>query len=90
MPIKACADRLRGEIEAYGNPPVIPDDEEPPAPEPDDAAAAASAEPTKFKAKKGKATAKKGRGVTQWDILKNSGISEADIHMFQYDSSPSS
>lgn len=81
MPIKACADRLRGEIEVFGNPPVFPEDEEPPSPEPADAAAAA--DPTKFKATKGKAAAKKGKGVTQWDILKNSGIPEADIHMFQ-------
>jgi leucyl-tRNA synthetase len=28
MPIKACADKLRGEIEQYGNPPVFPKEEE--------------------------------------------------------------
>lgn len=33
--------------------------------------------------KKGKAAAKKGKGATQWDILKNSGIPEDEIPNFQ-------
>lgn len=77
MPIKACADRLRGEIEAYGCPPVFPQDEDPPVPEAD--APAAGVKVTK----KGKAAAKKGKGATQWDILKNSGIPEDEIPNFQ-------
>lgn len=28
MPIKACADKLKREIETYGNPPVFPFDQE--------------------------------------------------------------
>ena len=82
MPIKACADRLRNEIEKYGAPPVIPDEPEPEAPPPA-TAGAAPPDPTKFKATKGKAAAKKGKGVTQWDILASSGIPEDEIHMFQ-------
>ena len=80
MPIKACADRLKNEIKKYGCPPVISAE---PEPEVDAGAAAAPDDPAKFKATKGKAAAKKGAGVTQWDILKNSGIPEDDIHMFQ-------
>lgn len=84
MPIKACADRLRGEIEAYGNPPQFPDeDAKEPEPEPAAAGAAPPTDPTKFKATKGKVASKKGKGATQWDILKNSGIPEEEIHQFQ-------
>ena len=45
------------------------------APEPTD--------PTKFSGKKSKAVAKKGAGNTQWDILKLSGIPEAEIPSFR-------
>ena len=84
MPIKACADRLRGEIEEYGNPPQFPDeDTKEPDPEPAAAGAAPPTDPTKFKATKGKVTSKKGKGATQWDILRNSGIPENEIHQFQ-------
>jgi leucyl-tRNA synthetase len=82
MPIKACADRLRGEIEQFGNPPKFPQAVEE-AQEPL-AAPSSSSDPTVFKATKGKAAAKKGKGATQWDILKSSGIPESEIHLFQY------
>lgn len=43
MPIKACADKLKREIEMFGNPPVFPSGEDEPEPvqdaEPDDPAA---------------------------------------------------
>ena len=84
MPIKACADKLRGEIENYGNPPVFPS--EGATPEPTAPAADTSSDPvdpTKFVAKKSKAQAKKGPGSTQWDILKKSGILEDEIAAFQ-------
>lgn len=45
-------------------------------------APAEARDPTKFVAKKSKAAAKKGAGATQWDILKMSGIPEADIPAF--------
>lgn len=77
MPIKACADRLKGEIKEYGLPPVFPDEE--PAEQDQAEAAASDVKVTK----KGKAAAKKGKGATQWDILKNSGIPEDEIHNFQ-------
>lgn len=36
MPIKACADKLKREMETFGNPPVFPQDEEPQVVEVDD------------------------------------------------------
>lgn len=78
MPIKACADRLRGEIEACGCPPVFPEEDDPPVPE-----HAGAAAPDVKVTKKSKVAAKKGKGATQWDILKNSGIPEDEIPNFQ-------
>ena len=40
-------------------------------------------DPTKFSGKKSKAVAKKGTGSTQWDILKQSGIPEAELPSFR-------
>ena len=77
MPIKACADRLRKETELYGGPPVIPEEPEPVEPEAPTGGDAAK------KKTKGKVAAKKGKGTTQWDILKNSGIPEDEIPKFQ-------
>ena len=41
------------------------------------------ADPTKFSGKKSKATAKKGAGATQWQILTQSGIPEGEIPEFR-------
>ena len=69
MPIKACADKIAKEIAAYGNPPVFPDasvmEAEAEAKAKAEAANAGPADPTKFVAKKSKATAKKGTQATQ-------------------------
>lgn len=84
MPIKACADKLRGEIDNYGNPPVFPSEGVTPAPTaPAEDTSSDPVDPTKFVAKKSKAQAKKGPGSTQWDILKKSGIPEDEIAAFQ-------
>ena len=45
--------------------------------------AAGPKDPTKFSGKKSKATAKKGQGSTQWDILRSSGIPEAELPEFR-------
>lgn len=45
---------------------------------------AGKADPTKFSGKKSKAAAKKGPGATQWQILRQSGIPEADIPAFRW------
>ena len=82
MPIKACADKIKREIDTYGNPPVFPvEQEEAPAPAKKDEPAA-KADPTKFKATKGKAAAKKGKGATQWDIMRMSEIPAEEISAF--------
>jgi leucyl-tRNA synthetase len=81
MPIKACADKLAREIETYGCPPVFPE-EDVEMKEDDGGNEAEKVDPTKFVAKKSKALAKKGKGASQWEILKMSGIAEEEIPKF--------
>lgn len=87
MPIKACADKLAGEIDAYGCPPVFPDEAEDAEAAAAEAAAAAAAaterDPSKFVGKKSKAAAKKGAGASQWEIMELSGIDAAEIPAFR-------
>jgi leucyl-tRNA synthetase len=89
MPIMACANKLKSEIERYGNPPVFPDEDE--ASETDisvaaDAASAnadpASADAKKGKATKGKVASKASRFKFQWEILRESGVPEDTIARF--------
>ena len=82
MPIKACADKLKREIDTYGCPPVFPVEDVAAEEAPAEGADAGPVDPTKFVAKKSKATAKKGTAATQWEILKMSGIPESDIPQF--------
>ena len=85
MPIKACADKLARELATYGCPPQFPTDdaeEEEISNGLSTTTAATEVDPTKFKATKSKAVAKKGLGATQWDILKSSGIAEEEIPAF--------
>ncbi|KAF2075235.1 hypothetical protein CYY_003453 [Polysphondylium violaceum] len=80
MPIKVCADKLKKEMELYGNPPVFPDpstvEENKPA------AAAVKEDPLQFKAKKTKALAKGGGMSYQWKIMQSLGISDEEIPKF--------
>ncbi|KAI6243080.1 Leucyl-tRNA synthetase [Aphelenchoides fujianensis] len=81
MPIKACADKLKAEIERFGNPPQFPDEGEDEAP----AAAqqsAAEAMANKQKSKKSKAVAKSGSSKYQWNIMKSLGLEDAEIPKF--------
>lgn len=71
MPIKASADRLREELEQFGNPPQFPEKEE-----------TNNEKGVKAKSKKNKAAAKTGHAVRQWDILKSSGVPEEQIPQF--------
>ena len=86
MPIKACADKITKEIAQYGNPPVFPDESElaaaAEAKAAKEAANAGPTDPTKFVAKKSKASAKKGTQSTQWGIMQASGIPEDEIPSF--------
>jgi len=86
MPIKACADKLKREIELYGNPPNFPA----PAPEPEEEPAAnkeapqskAKADPLAFHAQKSKVKAKSGGATYQWNIMKSNGVPESEIAKF--------
>ena len=82
MPIKACADKLKREIELFGNPPIFPDEDE------IEEAAAKLKEngeitiPDKAKGKKSKAAAKTGSSKWQWNIMLSIGVDEKDIPKF--------
>ncbi|KRT82169.1 tRNA synthetase, partial [Oryctes borbonicus] len=78
MPIKACADKLKREIETYGNPPVFPNDEEATIKEEIDDIVIKD----KSKGKKSKAAAKSGSTKYQWQIMKSLGMSDEEIPKF--------
>ncbi|KAK9069057.1 hypothetical protein SSX86_013173 [Deinandra increscens subsp. villosa] len=80
MPIKASADKLRREIEKFGNPPVFPSGEgiTEPKPKPDEGNNLEI-----FKGKKSKAASKIGKETYQWEIMRAYGLSDAEIATFQ-------
>nr|XP_045745492.1 leucine--tRNA ligase, cytoplasmic [Mirounga angustirostris] len=82
MPIKACADKLKREIELYGCPPDFPDEEE----EEEDEDISVKTEDViikdKAKGKKSKAAAKAGSSKYQWGIMKSLGLSDEEIVKF--------
>ncbi|EDR29663.1 leucyl-tRNA synthetase, cytoplasmic, putative [Entamoeba dispar SAW760] len=77
MPIKACADKLKTEIEKYGCPPVFPVEQE-----------SKPVETQKVNVetldvhRSAKAKTKQKGGKHQWDILKSNGIPESEIPKF--------
>ncbi|EPZ31038.1 leucyl-tRNA synthetase [Rozella allomycis CSF55] len=77
MPIKACADKLKREIEEYGNPPVFPKEVVEEEEEVNE-----NVDPTKIKKKHGKALAKSSGAKYQWDIMLSLGIPESEIPKF--------
>ncbi|KAG8578731.1 hypothetical protein GDO81_010603 [Engystomops pustulosus] len=81
MPIKACADKLKREMELYGCPPQFPeeeDDEEEPLSKKEDEIVIKD----KAKGKKSKAAAKSGSSKYQWGIMKSLGLSDGEIASF--------
>ncbi|XP_047411762.1 leucine--tRNA ligase, cytoplasmic [Sciurus carolinensis] len=80
MPIKACADKLKREIELYGCPPDFPDEEE------EEEEIGIKTEDViikdKAKGKKSKAVAKAGSSKYQWGIMKSLGLSDEEIVKF--------
>ncbi|KPP77207.1 leucine--tRNA ligase, cytoplasmic-like [Scleropages formosus] len=80
MPIKACADKLKREMELYGNPPQFPDDEmeEETKPKAEDEIIVKD----KSRGKKSKAVAKSGGAKYQWDIMKSLGLQDSEIEKF--------
>jgi len=89
MPIKACADRLKRELEAKGFDELVRIMNAPPEEKEEEAAPAsvpaekkAKEDPTKFHSKKSKAVSKKGAEKTQFAILASVGIPLEDIPRF--------
>lgn len=70
MPIKAAADKLKREIELYGNPPVFPDE------------SPADGGDNKDKKVHAKQAAKATGAATQWGILTQLGIPQDQIPLF--------
>uniref|UniRef100_A0A182JFF4 leucine--tRNA ligase n=1 Tax=Anopheles atroparvus TaxID=41427 RepID=A0A182JFF4_ANOAO len=79
MPIKACADKLKREIELYGCPPVFPREEAVVAETPEDRDVVPK---DKSKGKKSKATAKAGTAKFQWQIMQSLGLTDGEIAKF--------
>uniref|UniRef100_A0A2K5IGF8 Leucine--tRNA ligase, cytoplasmic n=1 Tax=Colobus angolensis palliatus TaxID=336983 RepID=A0A2K5IGF8_COLAP len=80
MPIKACADKLKREIELYGCPPDFPDEEE--EEEETNVKTEDIIIKDKAKGKKSKAAAKAGSSKYQWGIMKSLGLSDTEIVNF--------
>ncbi|KAM4546117.1 leucine--tRNA ligase, cytoplasmic [Odontesthes bonariensis] len=79
MPIKACADKLKREMELYGNPPQFPEEEE--AKEKPKASDEIIIK-DKAKGKKSKAVAKSGSSSFQWEIMRSLGLHDQEIVKF--------
>lgn len=79
MPIKACADKLKREMELYGNPPVFPEEEEEKKENPKSDEIIIK---DKAKGKKSKAVAKSGSSSFQWNIMRSLGLNDKDIVKF--------
>ncbi|XP_018574667.1 leucine--tRNA ligase, cytoplasmic, partial [Anoplophora glabripennis] len=77
MPIKACADKLKREMELYGFPPQFPQTEEITIEEDDE-----GIPKDKSKGKKSKAVAKAGTAKYQWQIMKSLGLNDGEIKKF--------
>ncbi|KAF7206202.1 leucyl-tRNA synthetase [Nothobranchius furzeri] len=82
MPIKACADKLKREMELYGNPPQFPDEEEEEETKEKPAASDEIIIKDKAKGKKSKAVAKSGSSTFQWDIMRSLGLNDQEISPF--------
>jgi leucyl-tRNA synthetase len=81
MPIKACADKLKREMELYGCPPTFPEEEEISIQEETDVVPK-----DKSKGKKSKAASKVVAAKYQWQIMRSLGIPEEEIKEFANDS----
>merc|ERR1719419_901698 len=78
MPIKACADKIKKEMEMFGNPPVFPVEEE----VKEEVVEKDFIPKDKSKGKKSKAAAKQGAGKYQWQIMKSLGMTDEEIAQF--------
>ncbi|XP_022084467.1 leucine--tRNA ligase, cytoplasmic-like isoform X2 [Acanthaster planci] len=80
MPIKACADKLKREMEDFGCPPVFPMEME--GEDEIDKEGTDVVIKDKSKGKKSKLAAKTGKAKYQWEIMQSLGISEEEIPQF--------
>lgn len=82
MPIKACADKLKREMEQFGYPPQFPDarcqEEQPKMKE----VSSEAMFKDKSKGKKSKAMAKSGGAKYQWQIMESLGMDAEEIKQF--------
>lgn len=78
MPIKACADKLKREMEDFGCPPVFPAEEEEVVKEVETEVIIKD----KAKGKKSKAKAKSGNLKYQWQIMASLGMTDDEIVKF--------
>lgn len=78
-PIKACADKLRREVELYGFPPEFPKEESSPI---EDKGSNEVEFKDKSKSKKSKAASKAGSFKYQWQIMQSLGLSNEEIISF--------
>jgi len=79
MPIKACADKLKREMEDFGYPPKFPEESAPVVEKEKDFEAEML---KKGKSKKAKATSKKAGASYQWQIMKLLGLEDEEIKKF--------
>lgn len=83
MPIKSCSDKIKYEIETFGNPPVFPSVEEDTVVNEEKELNVDAMISKKGKSKKSKAASKKGqRAKYQWEIMEESDIPKEEIHKF--------
>ncbi|XP_033208531.1 leucine--tRNA ligase, cytoplasmic isoform X2 [Belonocnema kinseyi] len=78
MPIKACADKLKRELELYGYPPNFPKEETYVVEEKLEEIVIKD----KSKGKKSKAVAKAGGAKYQWQIMQSLGLADEEIKKF--------
>uniref|UniRef100_A0A914W357 leucine--tRNA ligase n=1 Tax=Plectus sambesii TaxID=2011161 RepID=A0A914W357_9BILA len=81
MPIKACADKLKRELEEFGFPPNFPVEEVGEATGPKELTADDITK-DKSKGKKSKVLAKAGSSKYQWNIMKSLGLGDDEIATF--------
>jgi len=79
MPIKACADKIKREMEQFGVPPVFPPPEET---QPEEQKREEPVVKDKSKGKKSKAVAKTGNYTYQWNIMQSLGLKDEEIAAF--------
>lgn len=82
MPIMACADKLKREIEQFGNPPNFPSQEDGVGNGSTEKEPQTKEDPLAFHAKKSKLKSKGGNAKYQWEIMQEMGVPDSEIPKF--------